>query len=231
LPSAAGLRPDAATGHAACEAAMCAPAGAADTVAQGNVGAGCGAVVGKLAGLGSAMRGGLGTASLRAGPWTVAALVVVNAAGDVLDEAGRVIAGLRDGNSLCGSVAAMLAGVEPRSGGFGAAPAGHALQGQATTIGVVATDARLDVAQATLLARLAHHGLSRAVAPVLPTDGDTLFALATGSNGATPDMALLGTAAAEAVTRAIRNGVRHAQRLQGAGLPDLPAAADMPRAA
>jgi L-aminopeptidase/D-esterase-like protein len=206
----ARLRPDAAAGYAACEAATVEPA------AQGNAGAGLGATVGKLFGLGRAMKGGIGSASLRLGGVTVAALVAVNAVGDVLDECGQPLAGARseDGRSLLGAGAALLAGTGPAQ-----------LAGTATTIGVVATDAVLTKAQATQLAALAHHGLSRAVSPVTIHDGDTFFALATGGSGRHAELGALGALGAEAVSRAIRNAVRAAR---GLAEPALPAARDMP---
>jgi L-aminopeptidase/D-esterase-like protein len=227
----ARLRPDAATGWAACEAATDRPP------AQGNAGAGLGASVGKLWGAARAMKGGLGTASLRAGGVTVAALVVVNAAGDVLDAQGRVLAGARtaDGRGLQHTAAALAAGqwpdgLRPSRGaapGDASLPHPAALPGQATTIGVVATDAVLTQVQASRLATLAHHGLSRSVSPVLQTDGDTLFALATGGSGLRADLGLLGALAAEAVSAAIRNAVRAAQGLTLHDGRVLPAAADM----
>jgi L-aminopeptidase/D-esterase-like protein len=206
----ARIRPQAATGHAACAAASALPP------AQGNAGAGLGATVGKLHGIGRAMKGGIGTASLRLGAVTVGALVAVNAIGDVLDEAGRPLAGARseDGLSLVGSTSSLLAGAGPE----------RWLAGTATTIGVVATDASLTKAQATQLAALAHHGLSRAVSPLTVHDGDAFFALATGGSGRTPDLGALGTLAAEAVARAIRNAVRAATGLAD---PWLPAASDL----
>ncbi len=211
----ARIRPDASTGYAACEAARAAPP------AQGNVGAGLGATVGKLFGIQRAMKGGIGTASLRLGRLTVGALVAVNALGDVIDAQGRVIAGARseDGRTRLGSTAAVLAGAGP-------APM---MAGMATTLGVVATDAVLGKAQATALAGLAHHGLSRAIHPVTAHDGDTLFALATGGAGVPGDLNALGLLAAEAVACAIRNAVWAAQSLpaQG-GSPAVPAAADLP---
>ncbi len=214
----ARIRPDADTGYAACTAARTA------APAQGNAGAGLGATVGKLFGIGRAMKGGIGTASLRLGRYTVGALVAVNALGDVLDAQGRVLAGARgdDGGAPIGSLAALLAGAGPTA----------LLAGMATTLGVVATDALLSKAQATQLAGLAHHGLSRAISPLTPHDGDTLFALATGAAGAPADpnaIGTLGMLAAEAVARAIRNAV-----LAATGLPAtatqaaLPAARDLP---
>ena len=251
------IHPDAAAGYAACEAASTGP------VPEGSVGAGRGATVGKLHGIAHATKGGIGTASLRLGDVTVAALVAVNAVGDVIDEAGGVLAGARaaDGGWL-GSTAALTRGLlpprlvpsqapaglgsgqapaglgsgqAPAGPGSGQAPAGpgpgQALAGLgpglATTIGVVATDATLTKAQATQLARLAHHGLSRAVDPITPHDGDTLFTLATGRHGPVADLAGLGVLAAEVVARAIRRGVRTARRVPGA---DLPARDDWVRA-
>lgn len=208
------IRPDAGTGQAACEAA-------GTEVAQGNVGAGAGATVGKLHGTGRAMKGGVGTASMRVDGVTVAALVAVNAFGDVLGEDGRPIAGARtaDGQRLADSTAALLAG-------DGAGPA--ALRaGMATTIGVVATDARLGKAQANKLASLAHHGLSRSISPLTMADGDALFSLATGTHTVAVDLGLLGTLAAEVVARAVRNAVRAATSVAEPAIPalrDLPAA-------
>jgi len=222
------LRPDADTGRAACEAATTAP------TAQGNVGAGRGATLGKLWGPARAMKGGLGSASLRVGGVTVAALVVVNAAGDVLDANGQVLAGARSatGDALQHTAASLAAGVLPAgllpgASAVGAAARAAALPGQATTIGVVATDAVLSQVQAARLATLAHHGLSRSISPVLQTDGDTLFALATGGSGLHADLGLLGALAAEAVSAAIRNAVRAAQALTLPGGLVLPAAADL----
>ncbi len=225
------IHPDAAAGYAACESASTGP------VPEGSVGAGRGATVGKLHGIAHATKGGIGTASLRLGDVTVAALVAVNAVGDVMDEAGGVLAGARaaDGGWL-GSAAALTRGQlpprlvptqAPAGPGSGQTPAGPGPgqtlsglgPGLATTIGVVATDATLTKAQATQLARLAHHGLSRAVDPITPHDGDTLFALATGRHGPVADLVGLGALAAEVVARAIRRGVRTARRMPGADLP------------
>lgn len=211
----ARIRPDAAAGYAACAAASEAPA------AQGAVGAGAGAAVGKLFGIERAMKGGIGSASLRVGGVTVAALIAVNAVGDVIDPAtGAIVAGARtpDGKRLLGSTQALLRGDAP------AAPQ----VGGATTIGVVATDAELTKAQATKLAQMAHDGLARSIDPVhTMSDGDTLFALATGRAGRTADLTLLGVAAAEVTARAVLNAVLHARSLGGPGLPALPAARDL----
>lgn len=209
-----GIHPDAACGEAACAAA------ARSAPAQGNHGAGLGASVGKLFGIGRAMKGGVGSASLRLGEHTVAALVVVNAVGDVIGADGQVLAGARtaDGRQLLGSSRALQAGER----------AGRPLQpppAAATTIGVVATDAPLGKLQAHQLAGLASHGLARAIDPLTLHDGDTLFALATGAvgggAGALPEISVLGALGAEVVARAIRNAVWHAEPLDGHELPSM----------
>ena len=214
----ASIRPDAASGYAACEAASTQP------VAEGNVGAGSGATVGKLFGIGRAMRGGIGTASVTVGGITVGALVAVNAIGDVIDPStGRVVVGARtpDGAALFGTMQALLRGELP-------AP----LQpGMATTLGVVATDAVLTKAQANKMAQMAHDGLARSINPVhTMSDGDTLFALATGRSGhsgPSASLTLIGALGAEVVAAAVLRAVRAATRLSGPGLPDLPAARDL----
>lgn len=208
------FRPDAAAGYAACEAAH------AGTIEAGSVGAGAGATVGKLFGWGRAMRGGIGTASVRVGGITVAALVAANPVGDVRDARGGLIAGARtaaDSLALIDAEAALLRGQGPQA-------ALAAMQGSATTIGVIATDAMLTKAQATQLASLAHAGLARAVSPLTPADGDTLFALATGTTRSAGDLATLGAMAADCVSRAIRQGVLAAT---GLAHPLLPAARDL----
>lgn len=202
----ARIRPDAAAGYAACEDAV-----ARQVPMQGRIGAGAGASVGKLFGVERSSAGGVGSASLRVGGVTVAALVAVNALGDVLDEQGRVLAGVRavDGaghlaDGYVSTTQALCAGAAPPRWAA-------SLAGSATTIGVVATDAPLTKTQANRLASLAHHGLSRAIDPITQHDGDTLFALATGTARVREaDLSALGALAAEVVARAIRNAVRAA---------------------
>jgi L-aminopeptidase/D-esterase-like protein len=205
------IRPDAQAGFAACAAASDQPP------AQGNVGAGSGAVVGKIFGADRAMKGGIGTASIRVGGVTVGAIVACNALGDVLDpESGRIIAGARtaDGKALLDSRRALLAGEPPK----------RLVAGSNTTIGVIATDAVLTKAQAQRLAMAGHDGFARTIRPAhTPLDGDALFALSTGRAAATPDMMVLSTMAAEAVARAVVNGVR-AARAVSAGALHVPAA-------
>lgn len=211
----AAIRPDAAAGYAACAAASNA------APAEGNVGAGTGATVGKLFGVARAMRGGIGSASLRVDGVTVGALVALNALGDVLDPAtGRLVAGARsvDGRTLHGTVEALLRGERP----------GLALPGGATTLGVVATDATLTKAEASKLSQMAHDGLARCINPVhTPGDGDTVFALATGAVQRRADLTLLGTLAAEATTRAVLRAVRAARGWTGPDGQHVPAAGEL----
>jgi L-aminopeptidase/D-esterase-like protein len=208
------IRPDAQAGYRACQAAS------RSAPAQGNVGAGSGALVGKLMGPQRAMKGGVGTASVSAGGCTVGALVVCNAVGDVLDPAtGRLLAGARtaDGRALQNTRDTLLQGHVPQ----------HPLAGRNTTIGVIATDAVIDKAQAQRLAQVAHDGLARSINPVhTQLDGDTLFALGTGASGKPADMLLLATLAAEVTARAVVNAV-HAARGLSVCAQHWPAMADL----
>jgi len=214
----ARIRPDAASGYAACESAS------RVTPAQGNVGAGAGASVGKLFGIERAMKGGIGSASVTVDGITVGAIVAVNALGDVIDPAsGRPIAGARtvDGRALQGTMASLLRGELP-------APF---QPGSATTIGVIATDATLTKAQANKIAQMAHDGLARSINPVHTMgDGDALFALGIGTAGRTASTTLLGALAAEVTARAVVKAVRAARGLAGAGLPELPSQHELPTA-
>ncbi len=210
----ARIRPDTNAGYAACEAAR------AQAPAEGSVGAGAGALVGKVFGHERAMKGGIGTASVRVGGVTVGALVACNALGDVIDpDTGAVIAGARseDGTRMIDTRRALLAGEPPIP----------ILAGTNTTIGVIATDAALTKVQATRLAQGAHDGLARAINPVhTVADGDTLFALATGKTNEHPGMMVLATMAAEAVARATVRAVLAAKTLEIAG-HRFPAAKDV----
>jgi len=205
------VRPNADSGYAACEAAS------REAPAQGSVGAGTGATVGKLFGIEHGMKGGIGGASLRVGAVTVAALVAVNATGDVIDPAdGSVVAGTRGADGRPRSAArAIAAGELPQ----------RAQAGMATTIGIIATDAVLTKTQANKLATMAHDGLARAIHPVhTMADGDTLFALATGASGRPGEMTVLGVLAAEVTARAVLNAVRAAS---GLAEPALPSASEL----
>jgi L-aminopeptidase/D-esterase-like protein len=201
------IRPDAAAGYAACDDALYQKPMSASTLRSvvppmsGNVGAGAGAVVGKLFGLNRAMKGGVGHALVKVGPWQVGAMVACNAVGDVIDPAtGQVLAGARtaDGTRLLNSQQALLAGQSS------ATP----LAGTNTSIGVVATNATLNKAQAKRLAMSAHDGFARSIRPAHTTlDGDTLFAMATCAESSAPDMLLLTVMAAEATAQATVNAI------------------------
>ncbi len=213
----ARFRPDAASGYAACEAASSQPP------AEGNVGAGSGAMVGKLFGIDRAMKGGIGSASITVGGVTVGALIACNALGDVIDpDTAQVVAGARtaDGRALLDTRRALMRGDLPQP----------LLAGTNTTIGVVATDAVLTKVQANRLAMVAHDGLARSINPVhTMSDGDTLFALATCRvplAGGRPGMTVLSAMAAEVVAIATLRAVR-AARTVTAGSLYVPCAADL----
>lgn len=211
----ARIRPDAAAGYAACQAAT------ASAPAQGNVGAGTGAMVGKVFGAARAMKGGIGTASVCVNGVTVGALVACNALGDVIDpETGQIVAGARsvDGRQLWGTRRALLAGEAPRP----------LLAGTNTTLAVIATDAALTKVQANRLAQAGHDGLARTINPVhTMSDGDTVFALATGlASAPSPGMMVLATMAAEATARAVLQAVWAADSMT-AGALQLPSAREM----
>jgi L-aminopeptidase/D-esterase-like protein len=201
----ANIRPDAEAGYRACQQASRTPP------AQGNVGAGAGALVGKLFGVGRAMKGGIGTASLTVHGITVGALVAVNALGDVVDpRTGEPVAGARtaDGAALLGTARALLNGEVPKP----------LLRGTNTTIGVVATDATLTKAQAHRLAQVAHDGLARSINPVhTMSDGDAMFVLATGAaqpEGEPVGMMTLSVLAAEVTARAVQQAIWAAQSVR-----------------
>ena len=205
----AAIRPTADCGYRAAQAASGRP------LAEGSVGAGAGATVGKLGGPGRAMKGGVGTALIALpGGLQVAALMAVNAVGDVHEPAtGALIAGVRsgDGRRLQGARDLLRR------------PAPAAPAGENTTIGVVATNAALDKAQLGVVARMAHDGLARAVRPAhTPVDGDTIFALATGGLAAPASLLHVGALAADATAQAIVRAVRAAT-----GVPGYPAARDL----
>lgn len=197
------VRPGADCGYRAAKAATDGP------IAEGSAGAGAGATVGKMAGRERAMKGGIGTASIEmANGLVVAALVAVNAVGDVVDPAtGLVVAGVRteDGRGFA-DARKLLRESAP--------PAGRS--GENTTIGVVATNARLSKAQAAKVAQMAHDGLARAIYPAhTPADGDTLFTLALGSFEGEANVTLLGALAADATAEAIVSAVRNAESTAG----------------
>ena len=196
------VRPDAAAGYQACEAATSEP------VPMGSVGAGTGARVAAIRGDERASKGGIGSAAIELpGGLIVAALMAVNAVGNVIDENGQIIAGLRsgDGKGFDSVLEAMTAMMSEHY-----APSAN----ESTVIGVVATNGKLNKAQAHKVAQMAHDGLARAVCPAHTMfDGDTIFALATGQVAADPT--IVGAYAAEMVSLAIRRAVRHATTLGG----------------
>jgi L-aminopeptidase/D-esterase-like protein len=201
----AGVRPDREMGEKAVAAAS------SDPVAEGNVGAGTGATVGKIFGMKQAMKSGIGSASLTLGSGVmVAALVAVNALGDVIDpETGKIVAGARkaaNSREFIGSAAAMRHGVgDP------------AFRGN-TTLAVVATNARLDRVQVNKVAALASIGVTRSISPVnTMADGDMTFALSVGYEQASVDA--VGVAAAEALAMAVVRAVRAAK--SAGGVPGL----------
>lgn len=205
------IRPTADSGYKACQAAS------AGAVAEGNVGAGAGATVGKLLGMKWAMKSGLGTASLAlADGVIVGALVAVNAIGDVRHpHTGQIIAGARapDGKGFVNVIEKLKKGVRL------ADLRAH----EHTTIGVVATNIALTKAQATKVAEMAHDGLARTINPVHTMyDGDTLFALATGKSRVEVDLNVVGAMAAEVVAEAVIRAVKRAE-----SLPGLPSSRDV----
>ena len=199
------VRPGSDEGYKACLGAS------TGSVEEGSVGAGTGATVGKALGMGRAIKGGVGTASLTLGDGiVVGALVAVNAYGSVVDHAsGRLVAGPRAEGSpgFLDTVELLLEGDQCLS------PSPSA---DNTTIGVVATDAQLTKEQANTLARLSHDGLALTLRPCHTLrDGDTMFAMATGTAGAVPDMTRLGAATVEVVARAVLSAVQEARGLGG----------------
>lgn len=205
------IRPTPEMGYLACQnASNSAPE-------QGSIGAGTGATVGKLLGMGRATKAGIGTASIDIGGGVkVGAIIAVNAIGEVIDPSnGSIIAGVRakkgtayhEGEPLFSESLEIMKGI-----------AGRTLLGLAekanTVIGVVATNAKLDKASCTKMAQMAHNGLVRCIRPANTMhDGDTIFALSTGKRKA--NINIVGAFAAQAVQRAILNAVFSATSLGG----------------
>jgi L-aminopeptidase/D-esterase-like protein len=202
------IRPDAEAGYQACLAATNKP------VPQGNVGAGAGATIGKMAGPKFSMKGGIGSASIKVGNTgvVVGAIVAVNAVGDIWNpKTGKIIAGARseDGKGFRDAMAEVMKGnrvlVQP---------------GANTTIGLVATNVAMEKVQITKVAQMAHDGYARAINPAHTLgDGDTIFALATGTLDAKANHGMIGALAAEAMAQAIVRAVTQAETI--AGVPGL----------
>ena len=201
------VRPDADCGYKAATAAS------NGAVAEGNVGAGAGATVGKLAGAGRAMKGGIGSASIALpSGLIVGAIAAVNATGDVIDPStGKVLAGVRteDGKTLAD--ARLLI----RSGALGRTAAGPRAGGN-TTIAIVATNARLSKAEMSRVALMADDALARTINPSHTTgDGDTVFALATSRWTGETSASIIGALAADVLSEAIVRAVSTAEPLGG----------------
>jgi L-aminopeptidase/D-esterase-like protein len=194
------VRPDAAMGYLACRQAS------AEQRSQGNVGAGTGAAIGRLAGNARGMvKGGLGTASMAVGDLVVGAIVAVNCNGDVIDpESGELLAGTLNAEStaVVGARHLLTTPNERYREGF---PTN-------TTIGVVATNASLTKAMATRVAMMAQDGFARAIVPIHTLgDGDVTFCLSVG--GLQADVSRVGAIAAWVTARAVVNAVRAAESL------------------
>ncbi len=199
------VRPTHDCGFKAAQAATDGP------VQEGSIGAGTGATVGKGA-QGRSMKGGLGSASIvLPDGLVVAALVAVNAVGDVLDpETGKVIAGMRteDGKGLADRRQLLRSGAMARRA--------QPRAGENTTIGVVATNAKLTKVQAQKMAQMAHDGFARAISPIhTPGDGDTIFSLATGKWDGEVNLSMIGALAAEAMADAIVRAVTQTESVAG----------------
>ena len=212
----ASVRPDSAMGYRACLNAS------AERPAEGNVGAGTGATVGKILGPGKTMKSGIGTASLEIGSGVVVgAIFAVNAFGDVVDPTtGAILAGTRAadvGPFRIGAPGYFADTLQVMRTAVGRTALGLATR-QHTVIGVVASNARLDKAQTNKVAQMAHDGLARTIRPAHTLlDGDTIFALSTGKRRADPS--IVGAFAAEVTAQAIVRAVQTAQ--PAAGLPAL----------
>lgn len=199
------VRPDAALGYAACVAAE------KNAYREGCYGAGTGATVGKLCGPDYMMKSGLGVYAVQVGELKVGAVVTVNAVGDVLDENGRIIAGMRNpaGPGFADTRRVMLEAKVPTL--FSGRAVGMTTN---TTIGAVVTNAKFSKTHLKKIAALASNGIVRTIRPVNTTaDGDTLYAASCGEVAA--ELSLTGTIAAYTVEQAIRRAVRNAESLYG----------------
>jgi L-aminopeptidase/D-esterase-like protein len=213
------VRPDAAMGYQACQNAS------SDRPQEGNFGAGMGATVGKILGMAGAMKSGVGTASVNLGGGAiVGAIVAVNPLGDVVDPtSGRILAGARStkiGPVRVGAEGPFADTMEVMKSLAGKVVMRFASRGN-TVIGVVATNAQLTKEEANKVAQMSHDGIARAVRPAhTMLDGDTLFAISTGSKKV--DVNIVGAYGAEVVAQSIVNAVLSAEVVE-----DLPAAKDL----
>lgn len=195
------IRPDKKMGYEACLNAS------ETTLKQGNYGAGCGATVGKIRGPEFLTKSGIGSYSIKLDNGiVVAALVAVNALGDVYED-GKVIAGALDDSKtkFLNSYNLMKQGVT--KGGFSI---------DNTTIGIIATNAKLDKAQCKKISQMAHDGYARRIFPIhTPHDGDTIFTMATGEIETGADLTLIGSIAVEVMEKSIINAVKNAKEING----------------
>ena len=210
------IRPSEQDGYTACDNAT------SDGVAEGSVGAGTGATVAKALGAARAVKGGIGSAALALGEGVVVgALVAVNAVGGVYEhKSGRVVAGPRGADGGMMDALELMASADYgrlREEALADAVDAPVVDAPVnTTIGVVATNARLSKAQANKMAAAAQDGVALAVRPAhLMSDGDTMFALATGESDVDIDANRLLAAAALCVSEAIARGVEAADGLGG----------------
>ncbi len=205
----AQIRPDHAMGYEAARLALESP-----NYRDGNYGAGCGATVGKFAGMETCMKTGIGSYAVQIGALQIGAVVVLNALGDVFDwKNGRKIAGLLtpDRSGFRSSEALMRERIDVIENKFTAN----------TTIGAVITNAAYDKTQLCKIAGMAHDGFARSIRPVhTSVDGDSIYALSAGTVQA--DMDLAGTLAAEVMSEAIIRAVQSAESAYG-----YPAARDL----
>jgi L-aminopeptidase/D-esterase-like protein len=203
------VRPTADCGYRAAAAAT------SNMVAEGSLGAGAGATVGKLLGADRAMKGGVGSAAIALpNGLIVAALVAVNAVGDIVDpDTGKIVAGVRNPDGSFADARRILRrGLNPES----------PRPGQNTTIGVVATNARLSKTLVNRMALMAEDGYARAIYPShTEGDGDTIFSLATGRWNGTADVSIVGALAADVMAQAVVRAATQATSVAG-----IPAARD-----
>ncbi len=187
-------RPDAAMGYAACQ-------NTADEIKEGNVGAGTGASVGKIMGKEHAMKSGLGTYGIQMGELQVAAIVAVNACGNVVDSDGSQLAGVWMNDQILSTKELMIQTLE-------ALPQGN------TTIGCIVTNAKLDKAQCTKVASITHNAYAKTIQPVhTMSDGDSIFVMATGECESAVD--IVGVLATKCMEEAIRRAVKQAKSAYG----------------
>ncbi|WP_419726037.1 P1 family peptidase [Terrisporobacter petrolearius] len=194
------VRPDKEMGYKAC-------LNASETeLKQGNYGAGCGATVGKIKGLNYVTKGGIGSCSIKLDNGiVVSALIAVNAFGDIYED-GKVIAGVlnHDKTKLLNTYEIMKSGFV--KGGF---------KIDNTTIGIVATNAKLTKAQCKKISQMAHDGYAKSIFPIhTPHDGDSIFTMSTGKIEVDSDITLLGSLAAEVVEKSIINAIKNAENIK-----------------